>query len=230
VSAVTFAAPQGFPGQFPTPPPKRRSGLLVAGLVLTVVGILALVVGFGLTIFDVVDRATEGGARRDAIVEVPVPGVATIELDDGSYVAMALGDGLVTARLDQVRDLVEAVRGNFADPVITIVGPDGVALAATTPSVQTLEDRPGTDTASVAQFRVVTPGQHTIEVASGSPGGGGPVTAVILTEADGLSAFGVSEGLAAGVILLFVGGAALTLGVVLVVIGIVRRNLGSTIR
>jgi hypothetical protein len=211
-------------------PPKRRSWLTVTGLVLTILGILALVVGFGLTIFDVVDQATDGGARRDAVVEVAVPGTATVSLDDGSYVALAIGEGLVTARLDQVRDLVEATRGNFADPVVTLVGPDGVALVATTPRVQTLEDRPGTDAASFAQFRVTTPGEHRIEVVSGSPGGGGPVAAVILREADGLSAFGVSEGLAAGVILLFLGGSALTLGVVLLVIGLVRRNLGSTIR
>jgi hypothetical protein len=227
---MSFGAPQGFPVAVAAPPPRRRSWLVISGIVLAVLGIVALIVGFALVIFDVVDTATDSGARRDAIVEIAVPGTATVELDDGSYVAFALGEGLVTARLDQVRDLVEAVRGNFAEPVITIVGPDGVALVASTPRVETLEDRPGTDAASVAQFRVISPGAHRIEVVSGSPGGGGPVTSVILREADGLSAFGISEGFAFGAVLLFVGGSALTLGVVLLVIGLVRRSLGRTSR
>ncbi len=227
---MSFGAPQGFPMAPAAPQRPRRSWLAITGIVLTVLGVLALIAGFVLAMFGAFGWVSDDGARRDAIVEIDVPGTATVELDEGSYVAFALGEGLVTARLDQVRDLVEAVRGNFADPVITIVGPDGVALVASTPRVSTLEDRPGTDTASVAQFRVTTPGDHRIEVVSGSPGGGGPVDAVILRDGDGLSAFGISEGLAVGVILLVVGGIALTLGVVLLVIGLVRRSFGQTIR
>lgn len=212
------------------PRQRRRSWSVITGILLTVLGVLALIAGFVLAMLGAFGWVSESSARSNAIVEVAVPGASTIELDDGSYVAFALGDGLVTSRFDQVRNLSEAVRGDFADPVVNLIGPDGASLTASTPRVETLEDRPGTDLASVSQFRVTAPGDYRIEVVSGSPAGGGPVSSVILRESHGLSALGASEGLAVGVILLMVGGVALTLGVVLLVTGLVRRSLGSTIR
>jgi hypothetical protein len=226
--------PLARPSHVPAAPPRRRRRWWMAliGIVLAVPGLVVLLAGLVLAVNGVILVLDVDGARSDAIVEVAVPGAATVELDSRTYVAFALGDGLVTSHLDPVRNVTVAVRADFAEPVITVVGPDGVALTVSTPSVDTLEVHPGSDVASVALFRVTTPGDHRIDVVPASPGGGVPVDSVIVRE-DGIWEGGQIDDevfVVLGVILLLVGGFALTLGVVLLVIGLARRSSGSTIR
>lgn len=209
-----------------SPPPGRR--LVLAGIVTLVLGIGISVVGFGVVMFELVRGATDAGASDGAIVEVTVPGEGSVDLDAGTYDVLALGTGLVNAQYSQIRDMVDAQRTGFVDPVVTIRGPDGRTLSSRPPRVMTLEDRPGTDVATLWSFRVDAAGVHTIEVSSAVGSGSDPVRSVIVRSADGLQAFGIYGRYALGLGLILVGGVLTAVAVPLLVIGIVIRARGRT--
>lgn len=217
--SMTFPAPQRPAGET-----SRRSAVTVVALALFVGGLIAVVVGMVLLFSAVIDMAGDDGARRDAVLEIDLPGQGSVELDAGSYVVLALGEGLVTARYDQVTDRVDAVRGAFAEPVIEVVGPDDRLLELETPRVDTLEDRPGTDAASLVEFDVRDPGVHTITVAPAPGSTGGPVASVVVRESSGLDALGVGD-FVWGFVLTFLGGFAVIAGILLGVLSLVRRRM-----
>lgn len=203
--------------------PGSRSTTGVIAIVLFVGGIVAVVVGMVMLFSAVIGGARDDGARRDSVVEVAVPGSDVVDLDGGPYVALALGEGLVTARFDPVTDRVVAVRGPFADPVIEVRDPTGQALELRPPRVDTLEDRPGTDAASLVEFTVRVPGSHTIEIEHAAGSTGGPVTSVVLRGSGGLDALGIGR-FVPGFVLTFLGGFAVIVGVLLGVVSLVRRT------
>ena len=201
----------------------RRSVSAVAAAVLSVGGLVVVVVGMSMLITAGLDLASGDGSRRDAVAEVALPGEETVDLAAGSYVALALGDGLVRATYDQVTERVDAVRGPFAAPLIGVVGPAGSALELRSPRVDTLEDRPGADIASLVEFTVRDAGAHVITVEPAPGSTGGPVASVILRESDGLDAFGVGD-FVVGFVLVFAGGTAVLIGVLLGVASLLPRR------
>ena len=201
----------------------RRSTAGVVAIVLFVGGIVAVVAGTIMLITAVIDVASDDGARRDAIVEIVLPGEEAVDLGSGSYVVLALGRGLVSASYDQVSERVDAVRGPFAAPRIEVTGPDGQLLRLGTPRVDTLEDRPGTDAASLVEFTVRDAGIHTIVAVPAPDSSGGPVTSVIVRGSSGLDAFGIGD-FVPGFVLTFMGGSAVLIGVLLGVVSLVRRR------
>lgn len=201
----------------------RWSATTMVSLVLFAGGLVAVVVGMVMLFSAVIDLASDDGARRDAVIEIGLPGEGSTELAAGSYVVLALGEGLVSARYDQVSELVDAVRGSFATPAIEVIGPDGRSLELRPPRVDTLEDRPGTDAASLVEFTVREAGRHTIAVEPAVGSTGGPVSSVVLRKSSGLDAFGVGR-LVPGFLLTFLGGFAVLAGVLLGVLALVRRR------
>lgn len=210
-------------GHAPNRSAGNRSTAGIVAIVLFVGGIVAVVVGMVLLFSAVIGGARDDGARRDSVAEVAVPGSDVVELEGGPHVALALGEGLVTARFDPVADRVVAVRGPFADPVIEVRDPAGQALELRPPRVDTLEDRPGTDAASFVEFTVRAPGPHTITIEPAEGSTGGPVTSVVLRGSGGLDALGIGR-FVPGFVLTFLGGFALIAGVLLGVVSLVRRT------
>jgi hypothetical protein len=80
-------------------------------------------------------------------------------------------------------------------------------------------ERPGDDAASLVEFTVRDPGMHTITVEPAAESTGGPVTSVILRESDGLAGFGIGD-----FVVVFAGGTAVLLGVLLGVASLFRRR------
>jgi hypothetical protein len=84
-------------------------------------------------------------------------------------------------------------------------------------------ERPGDDAASLVEFTVRDPGMHTITVEPAAESTGGPVTSVILRESDGLAGFGIGD-FVVGFVVVFAGGTAVLLGVLLGVASLFRRR------
>jgi hypothetical protein len=200
-----------------------RSAAGVVAIVLFVGGVVAVVVGMIMLVVAVIDVASDDGARRDSVVEIALLGDEIVDLESGSYVVLALGEGLVGSTYNQVKDRMDPVRGPFAAPRIVVTGPDGVELELGSPRVETLEDRPGTDAASLVEFTVRDSGMYTITVAPAADSTDGPVTSVILRESDGLAGFGIGD-FVVGFVMVFAGGSAVLLGVLLGVASLFRRR------
>jgi Ca2+/Na+ antiporter len=200
-----------------------RSAAGVAAIVLFVGGIVAVVVGMIMLVVAVIDVASDDGARRDSVVEIALPGDEMVDLEPGSYVVLALGEGLVGSTYNQVKGRMDPVRGPFAAPRIVVTSPDGAELELGATRVETLEDRPGTDAASLVEFTVRDSGMYTITAEPAADSTGGPVTSVILRESDGLAGFGIGD-FVVGFVMVFAGGTAVLLGVLLGVASLFRRR------
>jgi hypothetical protein len=201
----------------------RWSAAGVAAIVLFVGGIVAAVVGMIMLVVAMIGVASDDGARRDSVVEISMPGDEIVDLDPGSYTVLALGEGLVGSSFNPVKDRMDPVRGPFAAPRIVVTGPEGVELELGSPRVETLEDRPGTDAASLVEFTVRDSGMYTVSVEPAADSTGGPVTSVILRESGGLAGFGIGD-FVVGFGLVFAGGTAVLLGVLLGVVSLFRRR------
>jgi len=104
-----------------------------------------------------------------------------------------------------------------------VTGPDGVALELRPPRIETLEDRPGTDAASLVEFTVRDSGTYTVTVQPAPDSTGGPTTSVILRESGGTAGFGIGD-FVVGLVVVFAGGTAVLLGVLLGVAALFRRR------
>jgi hypothetical protein len=207
-----------------TPPGRRRSPMLLTGVVLAVVGLIMCIGSVVLLVSSLIDTVKDvTNPRGDLAVEVVVPGTGQAELGRGRYELLALGQGLavtvsggIPTQGDQLGSTVQ--RAMFPDPSVTVTGPDGRALTTRSPSMQSIYDTPSTDAVSFAAFTVTDPGIHTIEVS----GGGGAVRSVgIRDEATLRDTFlGVAIGFGIGT----VGSTLLVLGIVLVIVAMVRRS------
>jgi hypothetical protein len=217
--------PFGRPPSSGAPRPKssapRRSPTVILAALLFVGGIVAVVIGMVTLVAAVIGVASDGGARRDAIIEIDVPGEGIVDLEARSYVALALGEGLVVASYDSVQERVDAVRGPFAAPLVVVTGPDGMAVELRTPRVETLEDRPGTDAASIVELAVRSAGVHTVAVEPAPGSTEGAVTSVILRRSGGVDSFGLGD-FVLGFVVTSMGAAAVMVGVLIGVMSLVR--------
>jgi Ca2+/Na+ antiporter len=195
----------------------------VAAIVLFVGGVVAIGVGMTMLITAIIDIASEDGARRGSIVEIPMLGREDVDLEPGPYVALAVGDGLVFSAYNQSVQRMDPVRGPFPTPRVVVTGSDGVTLDPRSPRVETLEDRPGADVASLVEFTVRDPGTYTITAEPAPDSTGGPVTSVILRKSGGLAAFGIDD-FVIGFVVVFAGGTAVLFGVLLGVASLLRRR------
>jgi hypothetical protein len=201
----------------------RRPAAGVAAVVLFLGGIVAVVGGMIMLVMAMIETASDDGVRADSVVEIPMAGDEIADLEPGSYVVLALGQGLVGSTYNPVTDRMDPVRGPFAAPRIVVTGPDGVELELGSPRVETLEDRPGTDAASLVEFTVQDSGMYTVSVEPAADSTGGPVTSVVLRESSGLDGFGIAD-FVVGFVVVFAGGIAVLLGVVLGVASLFRRR------
>jgi hypothetical protein len=197
--------------------------MVTTGIVFIIVGILASIGGIAIWVVDVVGTVSDSmNVRRELEAEVRVPGSAQVDLRSGRYELVALGRGLtrtVQGGIPVQGEVVGTtlVRAPFSEPTAVVTGPDGAILTLRAPEMSSLTSTPSIEAVSIAAFTVSTPGIHTVDV----DGGTGSVQSIgVRAETRLRDTF---DALVVGALIGFVGGALLFLGVVLLVVGLIRR-------
>lgn len=173
----------------PPPPaaPIRRRGprrMAVLGIILSVVGWGAFVVGFVLMALNMFETVKEGlDPERKLELSVAVPGEGSVDLEPGRYQVVALGDTLtsVSGRSSDAGGL-NVHRLPFAEPPVTVTAPDGSAVTLEAPTADRLSHAPGLDAVGIREFDVTTAGSYTLSVA----GEAGAVSKVGIGEAESM--------------------------------------------
>lgn len=205
-------------------PARRRGRVLVrVGIGLLVVGIGAFVGGFVLMGVNVFDTVKDGiDPTEDLNVSVGVPGQGTTELDAGRYQVVALGDTLVSVSgrsSDAGGYTVSPLP--FTRPAVTVTGPDGAVLALEQPSHDRLSSAPGLDAVGISEFTAPTDGTYSIAVGGESTA----VTMIGIDEADSL--WDSAKPWITSSAVTTIGGVLMTVGVLVLVGGILRSTIGS---
>lgn len=210
-------------GASSAPTRRRGRGLVRLGIGLLVVGVAAFVGGFvlmGVNAFDAVQDGID--PQGDLNVSVGVPGAGTVELDADRYQVVALGDTLVSVSgMSSDAGGYTVTRLPFAEPAVTVTGPDGAVMALESPSIDRLSSTPGLDAVGISEFTAPVDGTYTVTVA----GDRGAVSSIGIDEADSLWDAARPWITSSGVIAL--GGILMTIGVLVLVGGIMRSTLGS---
>lgn len=207
------------PGTAPIEVRTRRGPkvLIIIGGALTAIGAIAFVVGFvviGATLFETVDEGLDPTSKLDLTVDLP--GEGTVRLEPDRYQVVAVGPTLTTVsgRMSDAGGQ-DVDRLPFADPDVTVTGPDGQELALEPPDIERLSHAPGLDTVGLSEFTVTTAGDYTITV-TGEPG---PVTQVGIGEAKSL--WEEAQGWVAGMLITFAGAGLGSIGFMLLLAGII---------
>lgn len=181
---------------------RRPWRLLTAGVVLLVLGVL------GGTVAVVLGARGIGASfdvRESLAAEVAVPGRTVAELPAGDYSVVLLGRGLVDGPGSPTAE-------------VDLVGPDGLAAVVTDPGSTSTVSLNGDDAVLVGQVTLRQAGRWS--VAAADPGAG--VSTLGLRA--GTSSL-VSPGSVVGLVLGLLGGGLVALiGLVLTIVGAVRRS------
>jgi hypothetical protein len=171
----------------PTSPPtqpegNRRRGpllLMVLGAVLLVAGTSGFVVGSVLLGNRVADSASGLlDLHSKVVLEVQVPGRGEAALETGDYQVVAYGPQLVHRVPGDDGASGEGDRGGleaqtFAQPAVTVTGPDGRRLAVENAGSTSLSTNLSLDSAGgavvIAKLSVSEPGRYQVAVRPGDP-------------------------------------------------------------
>lgn len=181
-------------------PAKRSRGLIIVGGVLALIGLVVGVVG----VFVVARAASVLGEETFS-----TPVSSTLELAEGSYtVYQETSPGLPT--FDPAR---------IGPENITVTGPSGQRIPVESPTAVTETlTRGGIEYLGVARFRAPVDGDYRIEIASAS------TTRVII----GPSVTSIIGGFFFGLGSILLASLLVIIGVILLVVGMVRRNRGPS--
>jgi hypothetical protein len=187
------------------------------GAVMTALGSIAFIVGFvvmGAELFETVDEGLDPAS--DLALVVDVPGEGTVDLEPDRYEVVALGPSLtsVSGRTSDAGGM-DVDRLPFAEPRVTVTGPDGEEVGLEAPSIDRLTHAPGLDVVGLREFTARQSGTYTIEVGGES----GPVTQVGVGEAESL--WEGARGFVASAVIITIGALLGTLGFLVLVGGIV---------
>ncbi len=208
-------------------PQGRRRGLLVVGLVLAVLGALALAAGItAATAFPVASTATSTGALGGSRAVVTAPGL--LEVREGTASVEVTGSGEVTVATVRAVDLQGWLEADPPVEAATIggVGPEGETLVVDGVEAAASTEVPEAASSDLWLDARTGEGAVTLEV----PRDEQPVQVVAIAPGTGLEELSVtwpSEATNPWALPLLVGGgAALLVGVVLMVLG--RRRSSGT--
>jgi hypothetical protein len=191
--------------------------VIVVGVLMTVLGWGAFVGGFvftGFKVFDEVEAGIDPAGELDVVVDVP--GEGTVELEAGErYQVVALGTGLtsVSGNSSDAGGL-DVSRTAFAEPAVTVTGPDGEEVRLEQPGHDDLVSGP-TDAVGIKELTAPLDGTYTLTVS----GDGGAVSQVGIGEAEGLFE-DVADYVVASIVIA-VGGVVGSIGIVVLVGGFV---------
>jgi hypothetical protein len=216
----TGTFPAGSPVVPPPGAPPRRRGPKVAiwiGAILTALGTIAFVAGFvvmGAELFETVDEGVDPVGSLD--LTVPVPGEGRVILQPDRYQLVALGPTL-TGVYGSISDAggQDVHRLPFADPRVTVTGPDGEEVPLEPPTIERVSSTPGLDSVGLSEFTVRESGEYTVVVGGES----GPVTQVGVGEAE--SIWEEAAGFLVSAAIVTVGALLGSLGFVVLVGGII---------
>jgi hypothetical protein len=214
----------GFGAATTASPTRRRGrGLVRLGIAVLVVGVVAFIGGFVLMGVNAFESVRDGiDPQRDLDLSVGVPGNGTVELDADRYQVVALGDTLVAVSgMSSDAGGYTVSRIPFTEPVVTITGPDGAVVDLEPPGHDRLSSTPGLDAVGIFEFTVPTDGMYAVTVAGEAPA----VSSIGIDEADSLWESAKPWITSSAVIA--IGGVLMTIGVLVLVGGIVRSTLGS---
>lgn len=205
--------------------PRARRGprrLMTVGIVMSVLGWGAFIVGFvllGMNMFETVESGLD--PEGELAVSVGVPGEGSVTLDPGRYQVVALGNALTTVSgMSSDAGGLDVNRTPFVEPAVSVLAPNGEPIALEQPTVERVTHTPGLDAVGIREFEATTSGTYVVRVA-GQPGA---VTKVGIGDADSIwesaKPFLTASAIIAG------GGVAGGLGVTVLIIGIVWRAIG----
>jgi len=205
-------------------PARRKSRVLIrVGIAMLIAGVLAFVGGFVLMGVNAFDTVRDGiDPERELDLSLGVPGEGTVDLDAGRYQIVALGDTLVSVsgRSSDAGGYT-VTRLPFAEPPVTVTGPDGSVIALEAPGHDRLSSAPGLDAVGMSEFTAPADGSYRVTVGGESAA----VTKIGVDEADSL--WESAEPWIRSSVVTAIGGMLMTVGALVLVGGILRSALGT---
>jgi hypothetical protein len=147
--------PMGGPPMYGPPPKKKGIVLLVLGVILLIIGIVLSVMAAGgaATAASGIQNIAEGSSTFVA------PGEATMTLDDGTYMIMAIENGEYQGRTYSPTDVFPT-----NDTVFQVTGPNGADIPVTMPQMQASGQSGASSGEAVRQFVAPSEGDYTISI------------------------------------------------------------------
>jgi hypothetical protein len=200
--------------------PVRRRGpkvLTVIGLVATVVGWGGFIAGFvflGANFLDAFEEGLDPASKLD--LRVDVPGEGSVDLEPGRYQVVALGPRLtsISGRSSDAGGY-DVNRLPFAEPPFDVRDSEGNGVDLRPPGIDRVTHGPGLDAVGLYEFTVPTAGRYTLDVS----GERGAVVALGIGEAKGL--WEEAKGWVAASIVIMIGAFLGTIGIFVLIGGIV---------